>query len=361
MNDKWEKLNRMSVVISTERSVSLSDKEIGENLKLSHKENRWKTFYSAIHSLEIGCSYPLLTELNELCTSCADENNLRLLEAIEKKQKMLDTVMLLLSTEQEFKTKWLTEKAFKTPHTLFECLRQELMRDDSSEADITAVASGLMQLTEISSEHAIYIFEHLRYSNITQQIMTKLFSVLSEKGWEAFAGSNIFSGVEPKKIAFWSNCVKNLDWQEISKHALPMICAWNKYINACIEKKHFSESLYNAFTDCLITIYYYTYTPQKCLNDLERAIGRCENKMCDWYESITQQRYVFSACLSDIAVLIYSFLNYEKESDSENDAFVHLKTKILHLLRQYRFLWDTDIPQSNIQKEIKKLKELIHM
>lgn len=357
MEDKWKVLEALHIKPSAEETTCNTDKKYVEDLSVKHADNRWKDFYRAIQALERGCGYFIPEQLKPLVHKCAEEDNLQLLQTIEKKSGMLDAVMFLLCVDREIKMEWLKTNSFAAVSTLFECLRQELNNEVATMADENAVVVGLCKLAEASPEHFQYLLRgQLLYRPKTVSLLSKLLFQLSDKGWAALSNSISFSDAEFKHISFWDECGKDLDWSQVYSRAYPLLDAWNLYVDKSVMKGQFCETLYNGLSNYLINILFYRMeTFETYVDAFEKAISFAEQTMNCWYEKNVQQQGALFACMAQIELLRVVW-DYRKK-----DYLIafpsNLSKRTLALINQYRFIWDAPIIEEKAKGEITNLKK----
>lgn len=357
MGNAWKVLEGLHIKPSAENVTRNTDKKYAENLAAKHQDERWKEFYQAIQALESGCGYPHSDQLSLLVEECTEHNHIQLLHIIEEKEEMLGTVMLLRYVNYETKLKWLGSNAFSTAPALFECIRQELDNNVITVEVQNALICGMCKLEESSPERFQYLLKrYLLYRPSTASLIEGLLPRLSDKGWAALSNSISFSDAEYKHMLFWDQCGKNLDWSQIYSRAYPLTDAWNAYIDRSVIKGSFGESSYNSISNYLVNVLYYQMESLETYVDaFEKAVSDCEHAMQCWYERSIQQRSALFACLAQIE-LLHIVWNYRQKgySISFPDS---LGKRVLLLLTQYRFFWDSPFLAEKAKSEVLQLKE----
>lgn len=357
MEDAWKVLEALHIKPYAEKATRNTDKKYAEDLAAKHQDERWRTFYQAIQALESGCGYPCSNQLSLLVEECTERNHIQLLHIIEGKDEMLSTVMLLHYVDRGTKLKWLASNDISTVPVLFECIRQELDNDVIAVEIQNALICGMCKLGQASPERFQYLLRrYLLYRPNTTSLIEGLLPRLSDKGWAALSDSISFSDTEYKHMLFWDQCGKNLDWSQICSRAHPLIDAWDAYINQSVVKGSFGESLYNSISNYLINVLYYQMESFETYADaFEKAVSDCEQAMQRWYERSIQQRGALFACLAQIELLRIIW-NY-RQKDYSVPFPDGLSKRVLLLLTQYRFFWDSPFLAEKAKREILQLKE----
>ena len=355
MEDLWKKLDAVQIRVSAERSPYQTDRQYAKDLALQHADGDWKRFYRAIQALERGCGYPLIGEdLVTLCKNCAEQDSQKLLDSIEGKPAMLDTVLLLRSVSHEVKRKWLTTQAISATPVLFELLRQVLAEGNKTEETRTAVAGGLCALLEASEERFQSLLqEEILYRPAEVPLMTELMAQLPEKGWAALSRCISFSDSDPRHQKFWDQCADAQDWSALFQRARPFADAWNAYIMDGMKTGQFRQSL-SASTTGLLTwiLREQLRAPSDYIAALDAWVSAGETAMRRWFERESQQRGALVACLSQLELLRLVGLSRQPVVQLPEA----LRSRARALIVQHRFLWDNPLFRNGIQREVAQLQ-----
>lgn len=355
MEDLWKKLDAVQIQVSAERSPCQTDRQYAEDLALQHADGDWKRFYRAIQALERGCGYPLIGEdLVTLCKKCAEQDSQKLLNSIEKKSAMLDTVLLLRSVSRAAKQKWLTTQAVSATPVLFEILRQILAEGTGTEETRSAVADGLCALLEASEERFQSLLqEEILYRPAEIPLMTELMAQLPEKGWAALGRCVSFSDPDPRHRKFWDQCADAQDWPALFQQARPFADAWKAYIADGMEAGQFGQSL-SAGTTGLLTwiLREQLRAPSDYIAALDAWVSAGETAMRRWFERESQQRGALVACLSQLELLRLVGLSRQPAVQVPEA----LRSRARTLIVQHRFLWDNPLFRNGIQREVARLQ-----
>lgn len=356
MENTWENLEALHFLLSIEKYNSNTEKQYAKDLSLTYSDKNWKPFYRAIQALERGCGYPSSNKFADLYRICAEQDSHRLLQIIENKPYMFDTVMSLRHVDDNMKLSWLNAKEISSIHVLFECLRQLITSGTIKEENHPPFISGLYQLLEKSIELFQYLISnHLLYRSENITLMTKVIALLPAKGWIALSNCISFYHSEQTNFEFWNQYGQNQDWSTIYSRAYPLLDAWNTYINQSIATRKFGRSLCNCVSNFLINILCYKFdSVQAYLCEFEKIIYTAEESMNFWYEESAQQSSVLFASLSQI--LLFYFVWQTRKTEYAISFPDNLRYRTLSLISQYRFFWDNPLLENADHQEIWKLK-----
>lgn len=355
MEEMWAKLVALHITINPEGSKRNSDKEYAKTLMATRENEEWHLFYQALDALERGCGYPDCSEWETLCQNCVSQDSRRVLQIIEQKQGMLEMVILLHCVPRVDRFKWIDDALFSGTDTLFEILRQFLSEVVLENHEQVVIVAGLCQLLNLDSNRFRYLFQHYLLNNQRQiSIVTKLMAGLSKEGWKAVSKSVSFNSLDSEKLAFWDQCGRQQDWKTIYCFAEPLTRAWTSFISVSIADKKFGMSLYNNLSNIIINILLFELNSYKQFFDmLNKYVCEAETAMYRWYEGECQQRGVLLACMSVVEHLRFVWINNKKiykRSFPDN-----LRSRILCLMKEFRFLWDTPTLQKT-KKEMSSLQ-----
>lgn len=355
MDALWNALDSYHCQVSAEKSKNNTDKQYAKDLAIKQTDEDWGTFYQAIQALEMGPGFPDDEKLIALCQKGSEQDDRRLLSVIEKKSDLFDIVMLLRCVSHEKKIEWLNSKAFCSAPALCECLRQELQQGELTETQQSAVARGLCQLLQYSSMRFQYLLNRfVIHSPKNIPIMAKLLPQLPESGWTALAACVSFAELTPDHISFWDQCGREQDWSSLYHNAIPLLNEWNAYVEQSIMTGRWGQSLYNNISNVLINILVYQLDSFPAyIETLGNAISAVEKAMLRWYERSTHQRGALFACLAQIELLHYVWIN--NQEDYAVPFPKDFRARLLQIILQYRFFWDETMLKDTVQKEVLQL------
>ncbi len=324
--------------MTLEENANMMDQKYATDLAIKHSEGQWQTFYRAIAALEHGCGHLDMSPLSAICKQCAEEDAYRLLQVIEKKEQIYDMVAMLLCVDHNVKMEWLRTNAFSTIPGLFECLRQVLVQGKLIEEDHFPIAHGLCNLLEQSLERFQYLFNsQLDFKAAYTGVLSTMLSQLSEKGWQEYCKYISFQQTGISHFDFWMQWGQFQKWDKLYQKAYPLVKAWNEYIHKFVaqqaENCYFGDSLYNVYSNGLIQILCYQLDSVTEYTDaISQAVDICELAMQRWYNSSSCMCQTFLACLSQIALLHYVWLNKQREYAAPFPEKTRLR--LLHLMIQ---------------------------
>lgn len=336
MDDKWKQLASNSI------RWHAPEGEDTDELAMPADSPDWKKFYRDFQGFVDGCVYAGEETLAALCSACAREDDLRLLRAIEQKERLLDVAMLLRAVEHPVRIKWLREGDCTSPLVLFECLRREMLSAGLAPEEQDAVAGGICRLTELGPAYARALFQQIRGGTKDRPVVEKLLGRLSRKGWEVLADSVSFGRMTPEKTRFWDQCGAGQDWDKLQEKAQPLVDAWEAYLTESIRKGEFSDQLYNAFSNWLLGILRCRLGTAEAFEEAgQKALDCCRAVLQRWYESSVQQEYGLLAALARVALLRYVWSS--QESLAAAGFPENLRRQTLALLDRSRYLWEAGL------------------
>lgn len=364
MDNIWGRLSAFTVRLETEKTSRNTDKEISEQLNAGFTDGDLSAFYLAVRSVEIGCGFQQMPELIEACSEALRQDSEKLLCILEQKTRMIDVLMFLLCVDKTTKLDWLKNNKFSKSAILFECLRQILKDDKELLAEETKiVATGLVRLAVLAPQYFRRLIQHNQFKEFFAPILVSLWEELSDDGWTEYGKAISFADFDPQHIQYIDRCLDKLNNRDtlgnLQNKAYPIVEGWLTYMEAQRQKQKFGQSIYNNYSNLLITImicHLNKYT--KFIKLFERTICECEADLYSWYESEIQQRSVLYVHLSIIVHLRFVWENNEPIYKADFPEGFRIKTK--NILVSYQHLWDCNTDNQYNMDAINQLQSWLN-
>lgn len=186
--------------------------------------------------------------------------------------------------------------------------------------------------------------------------MQQLLPELESEGWTELGRSGIFEWNITSYWRIFEACREGLHWREIYPNAKALLVEWKKFIEKKIQEQTRIETLYNPLFNYLMDLSICELdTYEAYVGRLESLVKRLSDAMQKWYPSITKQRYVLFAFLSQVELMHYVWLNqeqvYQKQLPTEIGKW------LWELCEDYRYLWNDTNTEDETKKDISTLKD----
>ncbi len=356
MSSKWEKLERIEVIVDGRNSARETDKYYASVLARSCKTQDLYEFYNALFALERGCGLPSYEEIGALCNACIVEDRGRFLKLVNDKRSRFTIVILLMSVEHKQKVEWISLSLLGKGFLFFETLRQLLSCSNLSQGESSTVATGLCQLAQVSKLQFRFLYErYLIYRPLQVQIVSEMFQMLPLSGWEVIGSCSVFHHFDATKARYWEKYAENQTWLHLAANAEPFLTAWLQYAENLENRTKARTSLYNNYSIFIVNILGEQLEIEKRTTEiLLEALNNAESRMLEWYANEYDQKCVLLSQLSIIehvrqAIIIKNLSRSVFSTDSANN-------RTLHLLEQTSHLWNKESAFSTIRSEVERMK-----
>lgn len=343
--DAFEMLERVTVKLHIEEDACDADKRYLQLFEEGEKENDPHKIYDFVNGLERGGLLLPYPDFANCFIASWEQDEKRTIEILNKKERIIDCVILTYSLHDEKKLQLVSRKDIKNPWQKFELVRQLLdNKPEYTAENMVSITQGIIQLAELDKKVFAFMINELKNNRNFYPILGKALNDLSEESLQVYADSICIDRYK-HYLAEINSMIKELRDDKrnfIFDNLQKVICEkWENLLATSLQKEeNFNDIVISSYTNLILSCMIKKYENENLLmQDLDRALNIFEKHLFAWHFSYSRAISVYFIDITRLYMFKLVLVNHKILWKNQDELKNRMRSLFMEAKR-YGHYWE---------------------